>query len=136
MKKNSIICIIDDEEINQFILKTIIKNINKEIRTLSYNNGEEALHSLTELMISIDQLPDIILLDINMPVMGGWQFMDEFVKIIPQIDKKISIYIISSSSAPDDKKKAKSYIEIEGYLTRPIEPYLLKDIFEKEEFGL
>ncbi len=77
-------------------------------------------------------MPDIILLDINMPVMGGWQFMDEFVKIKPQTGKKIAIYILSSSSAPDDKKKTKKYTDICGYLSKPIETHTFKAIIEKK----
>lgn len=131
MKKNKIICVIDDEEINQFILKTIIKNLNSEIRILSYTNGEEALASLSQLQVSDQEMPDIILLDINMPLMGGWQFLDEFIKIKNQTGKKIAIYIISSSSAPEDKKKSKTYSEICGYLRRPVEALTLKEIIEK-----
>ncbi|MES2285309.1 MAG: response regulator [Bacteroidota bacterium] len=131
MKKNKSICIIDDEEINQFILKTIIKNLNNEIKISTYNNGEVALNSLTEILDSKEDMPDIILLDINMPVMGGWQFMDEFVKL--QVGKKTAIYIITSSSSPDDKKKAKTYADISDFLTRPIAPNTLKEIIEKAE---
>lgn len=131
MKKNKIICIIDDEHINQFIVKTIIKKINSEIKILSYNDGEEAIVSLSQLLVSVDQLPDIILLDINMPVMGGWKFLDEFDKIKSQISKEIAIYILSSSGAPEDKKKAKTYDNISDYLCRPIEAYTLKKIIEK-----
>ncbi|MDP1745164.1 MAG: response regulator, partial [Bacteroidota bacterium] len=131
MKKNKTICIIDDEEINQFILSTIIKNLNSEIKILSFNNGEVALNSLTQSLVSKEDIPDIILLDINMPVMGGWQFMDEFVKL--QIGKKTAIYIITSSSSPDDKKKAKTYSDISDFLTRPIATNTLKEIIEKNE---
>lgn len=129
MKKNKTICIIDDEEINQFILSTIIKNLKSEIKILSFNNGEEALNYLTQLPVTKDVMPDIILLDINMPVMGGWQFLDEYVKL--QIEKKAKIYIITSSNSPEDKKKAKNYADISGYLIRPIESKNLKEIIEK-----
>ncbi|MES2140916.1 MAG: response regulator [Bacteroidota bacterium] len=131
MKKNKTICIIDDEEINQFILTTIIKNLNSEIKILSFNNGENALNGIAQLIDSKSDMPDIILLDINMPVMGGWQFMDEYVKL--HIDKKTAIYIITSSSSPDDKKKAKNYSDIADYLTRPVATSSLKEIIEKDE---
>jgi CheY-like chemotaxis protein len=130
MKKNKTICIIDDEEINQFILSTIIKNLNSDIKILPFNNGEVALYSLTQLFVSKGDMPDIILLDINMPVMGGWQFMDEFVKL--QIGSKTAIYIITSSSSPEDKKKAKTYSDISDYLIRPIQTKTLKEIIEKD----
>lgn len=124
--KNKTICIIDDEEIIQFIVKAIIENLNSGINVLSYKNGEEALASLKEL--SHDELPDIILLDINMPVMGGWQFLDEFVKLKADIDKKIAIYILSSSSAPGDKIRSKVYEDIAGYINKPIAADKIKQI--------
>ncbi len=124
--KNKTICIIDDEEIFQFIVKTIIENLNSGINVLSYKNGEEALGALKQL--SHDELPDIILLDINMPVMGGWQFLDEFVKIKADIDKKIAIYILSSSNAPGDKIRSKIYEDIAGYINKPIAADKLKQI--------
>ena len=130
MKKNKTICIIDDEPINQFIVTTIIKSINKEIGILSYENGEKAMEFLTKIHLSGNEMPDIILLDINMPVSSGWQFMDEFIKIKPRISKIISIYILSSSNDSADKRKAKTYKEISGYLCRPVEPYTIKKIIE------
>ncbi|MES2590773.1 MAG: response regulator [Bacteroidota bacterium] len=124
--KNKTICIIDDEEIIQFIVKTIIESLNSGINVMSYKNGEEALLALKQL--SHDELPDIILLDINMPVMGGWQFLDEFVKIKADIDKKIAIYILSSSNAPGDKIRSKVYEDIAGYINKPIAADKLKQI--------
>ena len=128
--KNKTICIIDDEEIIQFIVKTIINNLDNEISILSYKNGEEALTSFKNT--DDENLPDIILLDINMPVMGGWQFLDEFIKLKSKIRKKISIYILSSSTAPGDKIRSKVYKDIIGYINKPIEADTLKKIAQLE----
>ncbi len=128
--KNKTICIIDDEEIIQFIIKTVIRNLNNEISILSYKNGEEALEALKQVVD--EDLPDVILLDINMPVMGGWQFLDEFVKLKPNPNKRIAIYILSSSAAPDDKIRAKVYKDIIGYINKPIEADTLKKITQLE----
>ncbi|MFY9310744.1 MAG: response regulator [Bacteroidia bacterium] len=128
--KNKKICIIDDEEIIQFIVKTILQNLNDDISILSYKNGEEALLAFKEMDKA--DLPDIILLDINMPVMGGWQFLDEFIKSKAHNEKKIAIYILSSSTAPGDKIRAKVYKDIIGYINKPIEADTLKKITEFE----
>lgn len=128
--KNKKICIIDDEEIIQFIVKTILQNLDGNLSLLSYKNGEEALLALKDM--EPDKLPDIILLDINMPVMGGWQFLDEFIKMKPKHDKKIAIYILSSSTAPGDKIRAKVYKDIIGYINKPIEADTIKKITEFE----
>lgn len=128
--KNKTICIIDDEEIIQFIIKTVIRNLNSEISISSYKNGEEALEALKHL--ADKDLPDVILLDINMPVMGGWQFLDEFVKLKPNLSKRVAIYILSSSTAPGDKIRAKVYKDIIGYINKPIEADTLKKITQLE----
>jgi CheY-like chemotaxis protein len=130
--RKKIICIIDDEEINHLIVKTIIKRLDIQTHFLPFNNGEEAITALKQLSVSNVELPDIILLDINMPVMDGWEFLNNFIKIKPQIDKKIEIYILSSSSASEDINKSKSYAEISGYLCKPIAAETLRNIIQSE----
>lgn len=128
MKANKTICVIDDEDIIQFIIKTVFTSFNSSISILSYKNGEDALQAFSQMQQN--ELPDLILLDINMPVMGGWQFLDEFIKKEPH--KKIPIYILSSSTAPGDKIRAKLYKEIVGYINKPLDPETLKQIALKE----
>ena len=130
--RKKIICIIDDEEINHLIVKTIIKRLDIQTHFLPFNNGEEAITALKQLSVSNVELPDIILLDINMPVMDGWEFLNNFIKIKSQIDKKIEIYILSSSSASEDINKSKSYAEISGYLCKPIAAETLRNIIQSE----
>lgn len=124
--KHKTICIIDDEDIIQYIVKTILHNISNDIDVLSYMNGEEALIALQKLPDT--ELPDVILLDINMPVMSGWQFLEEFVKTRSDSSKKVPIYILTSSTAPNDKIRSKVYKEIMGYIHKPIEADTLKQI--------
>lgn len=126
--KHKTICIIDDEDIIQYIVKTILHNISNDIDVLSYMNGEEALMALQKLPDT--ELPDVILLDINMPVMSGWQFLEEFVKTRSDSSKKVPIYILTSSTAPNDKIRSKVYKEIMGYINKPIEADTLKQIAE------
>lgn len=119
MKKN-IIWIVDDDAIYQIIINKIIQKSEIFTSCASFKNGKEAINALSNISQDIEALPDIILLDINMPVMDGWEFMEE-MKIIPfPQQKKINTYIVSSSIAPEDKNKSKKFSAITGYISKPV----------------
>jgi CheY-like chemotaxis protein len=114
------LCIIDDDDLYKLLLKKSVKNLGNNVEILTYSNGEEAFIELSKLKNSPDLLPDLILLDINMPVMDGWEFMEKFVAAKRHFKKIITIYIASSSIAKQDLEKSKNYIEISGYIVKPI----------------
>lgn len=118
MKKIDLACIIDDDPIFIFGAKRIMEIADFCNGYLIYHNGKEAIDALSSLISNNQSLPEVILLDINMPVMDGWQFLDEFIKIDPP--KEITIYIISSSIDPSDVQRAKSYERVSKYLIKPI----------------
>lgn len=126
MKKIDIACIIDDDPIFVFGTKKIMEMTNFCKSIIVYENGKEAYESLKAIIIANEQQPDVILLDLNMPVWDGWQFLDEFIKIPNK--KTITIYIITSSVDPADVEKAKKYDAISSYIVKPITTFQLKKI--------
>jgi CheY-like chemotaxis protein len=114
------LCIIDDDELYKLLLKKTIINLKSNTNVISFANGEEAIYGLLENKSEPSKLPDTILLDINMPVMDGWEFMEHFLNIQKEFSKPIVIYIASSSIANQDIEKSKTYKEISGYLVKPI----------------
>jgi CheY-like chemotaxis protein len=120
------IWVIDDDIIYKTIMKKIIYKSEIFHSTVLYSNGKEAINALKEAVDNNDVLPDIILLDIEMPVMDGWGFMDEFATLKLKLQSEIKIYISSSSIAIDDKMKAKSNPDILGYMSKPISQNDLK----------
>jgi len=119
MKKKEI-WIVDDDNIYQIIVRKIIGKMELFSSFSSYKNGKDAIDALKKAAENNENIPDIILLDINMPVMDGWEFMDEIVAYKSKLNQKIAIYIVSSSIAVQDKDKAKTYAEILGFLSKPI----------------
>jgi CheY-like chemotaxis protein len=114
------IWVIDDDEIYQIIVAKIIQKTDLFSTISSFCNGKDGLEALINTLENKDLLPDIILLDINMPVMDGWDFMEEMELLESLQIKHISVYIASSSIAIEDKNKSKKYPAILGYLSKPI----------------
>lgn len=111
---------IDDDLIYQIIVKKIIHKSDMFSVASSFKNGKEAIDALTNSLINEEALPDIILLDINMPIMDGWEFMEKMTLLKPAVMKSIIVYVVSSSIATEDKDKSKTYSAILGYLSKPL----------------
>lgn len=120
MKKKSI-WIIDDDSIYKFVIQKLLTKTELFENVKLFSNGEEASIALKKEINLMTQLPDIILLDIEMPIMDGWGFMSEIDVLKPKIaEKNIKIFMTSSSIASEDKVKVDNNPNIKGYLTKPI----------------
>lgn len=133
-QKIELACIIDDDKIYVNLVKKIIEIKHLSENLLIFKNGLEALDYFKVILsnMSEEKLPDIIFLDLNMPVMDGWEFLGEFIKIKNNFDKKITLYVVSSSIDPRDLERAKSFNMVTDYLIKPIELKKFEKIFEKE----
>ncbi|MBC3847289.1 response regulator [Winogradskyella echinorum] len=128
MKKLKLTCIIDDDPIFVFTTKKLFDFNNYCESILIYHNGKEALEGLKPIIESNENVPELILLDLNMPIMDGWQFLDEFSKL--KCNKKIVLYIVSSSIDPVDIERAKTYREVSNYIIKPITRESLAQIID------
>lgn len=126
-------CIIDDDPTYVFLTKRIITMKRLCERVLIYENGRIGIEELSRNMYSRDELPDVILLDINMPEMDGWQFLEEFIKIKPKLSKKVTVYMVSSSIDQADIERAKQYEEVSSYVIKPVSIKMLCELFESIE---
>jgi CheY-like chemotaxis protein len=123
------VCVIDDDKIYIYGLKKLISIKQLSPDLIEFYNGKEAIDFLTAPE-NLTELPDIIFLDINMPVMDGWAFMENYVKIKPQLGKKITIYMVSSSINDADIERAKTIADITDYVIKPISPAELIELFQ------
>ena len=112
--------LVDDDDVFVFLTKRMLEKYNLVDLIKIFDNGYDALVYINENLNNIEALPDIILLDLSMPIMDGWQFLQEFVKINPKIGKKITIYICSSSISPDDVTRAKTINEVSDFIIKPV----------------
>lgn len=129
MKKISNLYVIDDDKIYHFLLKNLFKQNGINVLSTFFVNGADAIDHIKKNPTE-DILPDLILLDVNMPIMNGWQFLEEFAKIADTLIKKPVIYMISSSNNEVDINKSKEFDgAVKGYFLKPICKEDLEKIF-------
>lgn len=123
------VCIIDDDKIHHFaMLKTMqLQGLSKNL--VFFHNGGEALTFLNQNLDNAAVLPDVIFLDLNMPVVNGWQFLQQFALVKPQIKKEIKIYVVSSSINQSEISRAISIEEVSGYIEKPLRPEAIRRVF-------
>lgn len=131
MKKINNFCIIDDDEIHKFTTSFMLKKTNLVNNIILFSNGLEAINFFKDEIINIDNIPEIVFLDVNMPVMDGWEFLEEYQLIKPMLPKTVVIYMISSSVDERDVLKAKSISSLSGFLVKPILSQNILQIIEE-----
>ncbi|MDF3077148.1 MAG: response regulator [Sphingobacteriaceae bacterium] len=122
------IFIVDDYPINLKIGEMFIKKHGFFDKISTYLDAEEALNYLTIHMNNEALLPDVILLDLDMPLMDGWQFLDRFEDIMHFLAKNVEIFILSATIDYYERQRAKRYPSIKGILPKPLEIDSLHDI--------
>lgn len=126
------IAIIDDDPISQFLCRKLIEKISPSHQLQVYANGLVAYEFFKTHAHHPGTLPELILLDINMPAMNGWQFLDALRSLqVPAY--KPSIYIISSSLDDADHQKAKNFEELRGFLNKPLSQQQMRAVIDRSE---
>jgi CheY-like chemotaxis protein len=128
-----ILCV-DDDPITLMLCKMVISKSSFSKEIITAQNGEEAINYFDELKLNnlgsdIKNYPQLVFLDLNMPVMGGWEFLDLFTsnKYAPFF-KETKIIVLSSTIDPQDIEKAKTYPMVLDFLSKPITKEMLYDL--------
>ena len=119
------IMLIDDDSVNNFVNKRLLLRYDKSLNIQAYESGQEALK---ELILPDASHPDLILLDLNMPEMNGWHFLQEYMKY--KFDKT-RVFLLTSSIDFRDKEKSQTFPVIEGFISKPLDQSKIGKILSK-----
>lgn len=126
MKIPKSVMLIDDNQSTNFIHSIILKSILSPEQIIVHDMAEDALNYLKE-----NNKPEIIFLDINMPGMDGWEFLEEYEKSQLSQDGSIIIVMLTTSLNPDDEKRIQNYRSVKGFENKPLTTEKLKEMFDR-----
>ena len=132
---DQILCI-DDDPITLMLCKKVIIKASFTNEIFTFQNGQEALQYFNTIKYSNDKdkpslKPELIFLDLNMPVMGGWEFLDHFITQEYSEFHSIKVIILSSTIDPEDMEKSKNYPMVMDFLSKPITVTMLEYLKSK-----
>ncbi len=134
MTKLKCIALVDDDQTTNFLNKRLIESKGVADKVLIFKNGNEAIEHFSKLDTSSDLRPQLVLLDINMPVMNGFEFLDAYNNLGDSQKADQVVVMLSSSEQPDDKMEAQKR-GVEEYLSKPLTEDNLKAILAKYYAG-
>lgn len=117
MKK---VYLIDDDDIYVFLTKKTILKVRSDVDVEVFSDGLKAITHLRQIQDQAELLPDVIFLDLNMPVMDGWGFLAEYEALYTSLTKKNQLYIVSSSISPHEIERAKNIPAVSEFIIKPL----------------
>lgn len=125
MQIKPVFLVIEDNLIDQLVIKQLLKKVLDIEEIIIANNGKEGIQWL---VTKNNSHPLIILLDIQMPVMNGLEFLEEFHKLNKELKKEIQIYVLSSTLDPDEISQINANKYVSGFLNKPFPIETFKEI--------
>ncbi|MEM7292698.1 MAG: response regulator [Pseudomonadota bacterium] len=128
MEKLNTVMLIDDMEADNYINRLMIESMNIAERVVDFEYAEKALEYLNS-----EDRPgvDVIFLDINMPRMDGFEFLDEYKNLDPQLKSKVVVIMLTTSMAQYDRERAKTYADLDDFQNKPLSRDSLREMLNK-----
>lgn len=123
------VLLVDDDEVNNFINERLLKRVQISEEIIVRKNGKEAL-TYIEAAAKTDKIPEVVFLDLNMPVMDGFEFYAYYKKLLSSLGKRSEVVMLSGSEKPDDLEKALKE-GIKHYIMKPLKKESLLQLLER-----
>ncbi|PIB34751.1 hypothetical protein BFP72_04680 [Reichenbachiella sp. 5M10] len=130
-KKVNCIMLIDDNPDDNFFHKRVINKSECANQVIVFQSGQEALDYMKTHEQKNQVSPDLVFLDINMPGMTGWEFLEEYDKTTPSSSHHMVLIILTTSNNPDDINRTRSTTRASEHHTKPLTKEMLSDIIDK-----
>lgn len=127
MKK---VYLIDDDDIFVFLTKKTILKVTANVEVEVFSDGLQAITHLKNVKDQPELLPDVIFLDLNMPVMDGWEFLAEYQELYASFARKNELYIVSSSISPHEMERSKNISAVSEFIIKPLVKEKFLEILE------
>lgn len=129
------VCIVDDDDIYRLTTRMTLEKLEERpSEVLEFADGERALKYILTNKDCSESLPDLILLDINMPVMDGWDFLEAYSEIMISLAKNIPIFMVSSSVDPAEISRAENTPHVIKYISKPLSLKTVKEVLYKYSY--
>ncbi|MEO9967826.1 MAG: response regulator [Reichenbachiella sp.] len=131
MKKLDCILLVDDDDDCNYFHKKLLKEMECANHVEVATDGQEALDFLLSIKNNKHPQPQIIFLDINMPVMDGWEFLEEYEKLKPNQKAQVVLVMLTTSLNPDDHERAKKFSVLSDFHNKLLTESKVMDLFKK-----
>jgi len=130
LKQINCVLLIDDDEATNFINQMVIEESGCAEKIVVRESGFEALEYLTSTENGEHPQPDLIFLDINMPGMDGFEFLEEYEKLTTEQKGKHVVVMLTTSVNPDDKDRATKFKDVDQFMHKPLTPEMFVEVME------
>jgi len=119
--------VVDDDDVNLYIMTRLVERTAYKTNMITKTDGNSGIDYLQQLIQNKEPLPTLILVDINMPISDGWEFLDRYKQLA--IEQNIDVYILTSSVFDIDIERSKDYEFLAGFISKPITVEKLDEFF-------
>lgn len=131
MNEQEYFIVVDDDELNSQLFEIIVRHVSRQAKAIGFNDAEEALRYLAS-NYGEGYKNTVLFVDVNMPFLSGWEFLELYDKLNDHIKKQVRVYMLSSSIDQNDRRRALADKNVMGYLEKPLTTEVINSIRKGE----